>query len=500
MANTDESGYVSEPTPRLCFLRRDEGERYGFNLTVERGSRGHLVRKLASRGAAERSGLRDGDRVLEVNGFFVDDVSQAVMARRIRISGNQLCVLVLDQEGYERARAQGDHLLPLVKSHEMKACKAPRLCHVTRNHSHSGLGVSFNPVEGEKGHFSVGLVHGGAAEKAGLRRGDRLVWMNGAAVSDLTHSALTKMVKKCGDHITLLVVDSETEKKYVQQKWPILPAMAVPCNLPHRARSLALALGPHGYGFLLKEGKTSSGRTVHVVQEVHDDSPAQRAGMQAGELLLEVDWESVESLAHKDVVERVKQSSPQITLTIISAQGLDFYSKLGLSPVLFCGDEAGGEKQERDSPLPSVTEETPEQVVASLCASLEDSVASLSATSEEVVDGLPAQRHCVIEKGPLGFGLDFDSVQHTSGTVVSQVTPGGPGHRAGLAEGEVVVEVNGHNVERKYLEDVLMLVKAGGKHLSLVVKNQSHHSNDQDQTCSGLESHDSEEEAGDSFL
>ena len=96
-------------------------------------------------------------------------------------------------------------------------------------------------------------------------------------------------------------------------------------------------------------------------------------------------------------------------------------SQLGLSPVLFCGDEAGGEQQERNTPLPSVTEETPEQVVASLCASLEDSVASLSATSEEVVDGLPAQRHCVIEKGPLGFGLDFDSVQHTSGTVVSQV-------------------------------------------------------------------------------
>ena len=58
----------------------------------------------------------------------------------------------------------------------------------------------------------------------------------------------------------------------------------------------------------------------------------------------------------------------------------------------------------------SVAEETPEQVIASLLA-----------TSEEVVDGLPAQRHCVIEKGPLGFGLDFDSVQDTSGIVVSQV-------------------------------------------------------------------------------
>jgi len=61
--------------PRLCMLRRDEGEAYGFNLRVERTSRGHLVRKVVSRGAAERAGLCDGDRVLEVNGHFVDDAS-----------------------------------------------------------------------------------------------------------------------------------------------------------------------------------------------------------------------------------------------------------------------------------------------------------------------------------------------------------------------------------------------------------------------------------------
>ena len=68
-----------------------------------------------------------------------------------------------------------------------------------------------------------------------------------------------------------------------------------------------------------------------MVHEVHASSPAQSAGMQEGELLLEVDGESVESLAHKDVVERVKQSSAQVTLTTISTQGLDFYSKVGTS-------------------------------------------------------------------------------------------------------------------------------------------------------------------------
>ncbi len=46
---------------------------------------------------------------------------------------------------------------------------------------------------GEKGRFSASLVTG-AAEKAGVCKGDHLVWMDGATVSDLTHSALSRMV------------------------------------------------------------------------------------------------------------------------------------------------------------------------------------------------------------------------------------------------------------------------------------------------------------------
>ena len=57
------------------------------------------------------------------------------------------------------------------------------------------MSIYLPPPVGEKGRFSVGLVHGGAAERAGVCRGDRLIWMNGAAVSDLTHSALTRMVR-----------------------------------------------------------------------------------------------------------------------------------------------------------------------------------------------------------------------------------------------------------------------------------------------------------------
>lgn len=46
-------------------------------------------------------------------------------------------------------------------------------------------------------------VAGGAAEKAAVCKGDRLVWINGAMVSDLTHSALSKMV--CGLFVTVFI-------------------------------------------------------------------------------------------------------------------------------------------------------------------------------------------------------------------------------------------------------------------------------------------------------
>ncbi len=50
---------------------------------------------------------------------------------------------------------------------------------------------------------------------------------------------------------------------------------------------------------------------------------------------------------------------------------------------------------------------------------------------------------------------------------------GGSGQKAGLLVGDVVIEVNGKNVEDQYLEDVIMLVKEGGHFLSLLVMDKA---------------------------
>nr|XP_057944251.1 NHERF family PDZ scaffold protein 4b isoform X2 [Doryrhamphus excisus]XP_057944252.1 NHERF family PDZ scaffold protein 4b isoform X2 [Doryrhamphus excisus] len=437
----------STPRPRLCVLKKEEGQSYGFHLRLEWIQQGHIIRKVVSGGVAERCGLEDGDRLLEVNNVYVADAPHQEVAKRIRQSGHHLCLLVLDGDEYERVLARDQNLRDLTRAHKSEDLEPPRLCHIIRDPV-SGLGISFTPVGAEKGCFSVNLVAGGAAEKSGVRKADRLVWMNGAAVSDLSHAALSRMMKKCGNHITILVIDSESEKKYAKLNMPILPCMAVPHNLPYSSRKLHMDSAPEGYGFLLRFEKAASGRTAHMLRKVDAGSPAERAGMRDGEVLLEVNEEPVESLLHDEIVKAVRESGQHISLTTITPQGQEFYTQLGLSPDLFCEDE--------------VIELGGSEAVYGVEPYLQN------ATRDPSKPG----RVCSFQKGPLGFGFNLGCVPQRPGTFISQVAPGGPGEKAGLNVGDVVVEVNWKNVEDQYLEDVMILVKEGGQELSLRVMDE----------------------------
>lgn len=79
-------------------------------------------------------------------------------------------------------------------------------------------------------------------------------------------------MKKCGAHITILVIDSESEKKYIQERMPILPTIAVPHNLPYRPRKVHLVCGPEVYGFLLRLEKTPSGRKCERTERAQNSN------------------------------------------------------------------------------------------------------------------------------------------------------------------------------------------------------------------------------------
>lgn len=323
--------------PKLCYLKRMVGQSFGFRLLMDQSKTLPIleVRDVRPRSPAEISGLKNGDRVLEMNEEFLDNVDFSRVVRRIQSCGLHLFLLVLRKEEFEEAVGSGLDLQNLARTSKGDGWSKPRLCHITRD-PELGLGMTVHPVEGQKNQYMVSTVTDGPAEKAGVRNGDRLMWIYRDTASAFTRSCLNRIVRGGVDHETVVVIDSEAELCYARRKMPILPVLAQSCDFPHTAKTLHMVKGPDGYGFLLRaERHLYSQRTVPVLKEVDAGSPAEAAGMEDGDLLLAVNFEPVENLEHEDIVEKIRWKDNEVTLTCLSMHARDFYRKTGTPPLLF---------------------------------------------------------------------------------------------------------------------------------------------------------------------
>lgn len=419
---------------QLCRLRREKGLGFGFHLQKQNGVSGHQISRVEPWSAAEQSGLREGHYVVVVNGEFVDNKEHSQVVRQIQESGLLLFLFVVHSEDYERAMSKNLNIKSVVSAHQDGLSAQPRLCHIKREPGFD-FGLTLTTIQGKKNSYRVSVVSMGPAERAGVCTGDRLVWVNGSLVSALPHSALNKLMKKCGDHLTVLVIDSQNEQRFLHRNIPILPTMAGSHNLPHRPKTMRLTQGPHGYGFLLRQERLPSGRLAHMLREVDPCSPAEKAGMEDGDLLLAVNGEPVESSEHEYIVSLVRQSGQKVTLTCISLRGREFYEKIALSPLLFYEEDI------------------------------------LEQNEENRQDGITGRgtRLCVLNKEASGFGFSLGCVENEPGTFISQVAAGSSAERAGLCEGDVVVQVNGKVVEREYLKEVVRLIMCGGSSVRMLV-------------------------------
>uniref|UniRef100_A0A8C4XGQ9 PDZ domain containing 3a n=1 Tax=Erpetoichthys calabaricus TaxID=27687 RepID=A0A8C4XGQ9_ERPCA len=229
---------------------------------------------------------------------------------------------------------------------------SPRRCRLKRSDEET-FGFCLRLEEATEGHVIRQVEPWSLAERSGLQDGDRVLEINGVFVDHLEHNK----VRKCHNHVALLVIDSASEESYTRRGITIVPAMAKPSNLPHFPHKLFLTQGPEGYGFLLRQERTSAGRigetiwqqlrahmspallfascfllappigVSHFLQEVDQESPAEHAGMCDGDLLLAVNGDPVEGVDHEDIVAKIRASGSQVTLTVIDCKGSDFYAQ-----------------------------------------------------------------------------------------------------------------------------------------------------------------------------
>lgn len=95
------NGSLSSSTPvaRLChIIQWKHFDGYGFNLHAEKGKPGQYIGKVDEGSPAEAAGLKQGDRIVEVNGVNIANENHKQVVQRIKAISNETKLLVVDAE------------------------------------------------------------------------------------------------------------------------------------------------------------------------------------------------------------------------------------------------------------------------------------------------------------------------------------------------------------------------------------------------------------------
>ena len=92
------------PAPRLCHLKKwSHFDGYGFNLHAEKNKPGQFIGKIDANSPAEAAGLREGDRIVEVNGENINLENHKQVVQRIKAVAGETRLLVVDKQKLEAA-------------------------------------------------------------------------------------------------------------------------------------------------------------------------------------------------------------------------------------------------------------------------------------------------------------------------------------------------------------------------------------------------------------
>lgn len=73
------------PSPRLCIIVKwPDFEGYGFNLHADKSRPGQYIGKVDENSPAEAAGLREDDRIIEVNGANIANENHKQVRARVR--------------------------------------------------------------------------------------------------------------------------------------------------------------------------------------------------------------------------------------------------------------------------------------------------------------------------------------------------------------------------------------------------------------------------------
>ncbi|KAK6633779.1 hypothetical protein RUM44_004386 [Polyplax serrata] len=106
MANELNGNLTAKPVVRLCHLVKwPDYDGYGFNLHANMNKPGQFIGNVEEGSPAQAAGLKEGDRIVEVNGANINGEVHKQVVSRIKQNPNETKLLVVDKESSEYFQA-----------------------------------------------------------------------------------------------------------------------------------------------------------------------------------------------------------------------------------------------------------------------------------------------------------------------------------------------------------------------------------------------------------
>jgi serine protease Do len=189
--------------------------------------------------------------------------------------------------------------------------------------------------EGEKydtfGGAHITIVDGGPADEAGLEDGDIIIKFDGKDIED--SSDLRRLIRKTdpGDKVDLVVIRDDAEKTFTvtmgeresrdYYAWDDddLKRIIIPKAKGYWGSSWCdrpwMGIEMQGLSDQLREYFKVGDDTGVLISEVIEDSPAEKAGLKAGDVIIEMNGDDIESSS--DVIEVIEDMEVEDEVSVV---------------------------------------------------------------------------------------------------------------------------------------------------------------------------------------
>ncbi|KFZ65055.1 Na(+)/H(+) exchange regulatory cofactor NHE-RF3, partial [Antrostomus carolinensis] len=283
------------------------------------GKKGLFIVELSSQGAAAKAGVQNNDRLIEINGKNVENDTHEEVVEKVKKSGNHVMFLLSNEETDHYYTSQKMVLSKESANLRLLPLK-PRLIEIQKGKNGYGFYLRMGQNTGD--HVIKDVDSGSPAAKAGLKDDDIVVAVNGEQVDGLDHESIVGKIKQSEAKTMLLVVDKETDAMYKLAQISPFSYHYKAQNPDHKPRICKIVKGPSGFGFSLNMIKNKPGL---FISEVQKHGPADTAGVENNDFLVEVNGVNVTNESYDNVVARIQDGGDRLTLLVCSKDAYKYF-------------------------------------------------------------------------------------------------------------------------------------------------------------------------------